>query len=154
MCLTPEQQKPVTVFEKVYPSLLLFNFSKTLGNYPPTPTLTQNFCHKQEGGADVGLGERLVGISVPHFLKSVQVFGKLVTTSVGSSCQCWVRGGASGHFMIQHLHSVEGLYPSYFIGCFPCCRIFQLSRPQYIHSMRASEERKVMREKERTATTR
>lgn len=88
-----------------------------------------------------------MGISVPHFLKSVQVFGKLVTTSVGSSCQGWVRGGASGH-------SVEGLYPSYFIGCFPCCRIFQLSRPQYIHSMRASEERKVMREKERTATTR
>lgn len=43
MCLTPEQQKPVTVFEKVYPSLLLFNFSKTLGNYPPTPTLTQHF---------------------------------------------------------------------------------------------------------------
>ena len=95
-----------------------------------------------------------MAISVPHFLKSVQVFGKLVTTSVGSSCQRWVRGGASGHFMIQHLHSVEGLYPSYFIGCFPCCRIFQLSRPQYIHSMRASEVRKVMREKERTATTR
>ena len=39
-----------------------------------------------------------MGISVPHFLKSVQVFGKLVTTSVGSSCQGWVRGGASGHF--------------------------------------------------------
>lgn len=154
MCLTPEQQKPVTVFEKVYPSLLLFNFSKTLGKLPTYPYFNSTFCHKQEGGADVGLGERLVGISVPHFLKSVQVFGKLVTTSVGSSCQRWVRGGASGHFMIQHLHSVEGLYPSYFIGCFPCCRIFQLSRPQYIHSMRASEERKVMRENERTATTR
>ena len=95
-----------------------------------------------------------MGISVPHFLKSVQVFGKLPTTSVGRLRQLWVRRGTNGHFMIQHLRSEEGVYPSYFIGCFPCCRIFQPSRPQHIHSMRVSEERKVMREKERTATTR
>ena len=96
-----------------------------------------------------------MGISVPHFLKSVQVFGKLPITSVGRvRVNVGLGEGASGPFMIQHLRSVEGLYPSYFILCFPCCRIFQPSQPQHIHGMRASEKRKVIREKERTATTR